>query len=117
MRTIAIANQKGGTGLLLSDKPVKKLSAAERLEIINNNRRKNFVDNNPNIEGKYRKAILEGRIILGMTREMIIASWGKPDDINRHVGSWGVKEQFVYSSYSRRAYVYIENGKLTSWSD
>lgn len=58
----------------------------------------------------------EGEIKLGMTDEMVRASWGDPDDINRSVGSWGVHEQWVYprSSYDDD-YLYFENGILTSW--
>ena len=48
-----------------------------------------------------------------MTKEMLYESWGMPNDINRTVGSWGVHEQCVYTS----AYVYIENGVVTSLQD
>ena len=44
---------------------------------------------------------------------MALISLGKPDDINRTVGSWGVNEQWVYG----RNYYYFENGKLTSYQD
>jgi len=59
-------------------------------------------------------------LALGMTAEMALASWGKPSDINRSVGSWGVNEQWVYRAliapYSTR-YIYFENGVLTSWQE
>lgn len=54
-------------------------------------------------------------ITLGMTAEVVRASWGRPSDINRSVGSWGVHEQWVYRLPSR--YLYFENGILTSWQD
>lgn len=57
--------------------------------------------------------ILEQKIWIGMTKEMVIESWGWPDDINRSVGSWGVHEQMVYG----KSFVYIENDILTSWQD
>jgi hypothetical protein len=41
-------------------------------------------------------------------------SWGDPEDINRTVGSWGVREQWVYSNEN---YLYFENGILTSWQN
>ena len=44
---------------------------------------------------------------------MVRASWGKPDDINRSVGPWGVHEQWVYGY----KYLYFEDGSLTSWQD
>lgn len=58
--------------------------------------------------------IIDGRVWIGMTSEMALESVGKPNDINRSVGSWGVHEQWVYGD---RVYLYFENGKLTSWQD
>lgn len=64
------------------------------------------------------KLILEGRIRLGMTREMCKEAWGEPDHINSSVGSWGRHEQWVYEyKYSSNSYLYFENGKLTSWQN
>ena len=53
------------------------------------------------------------QVKLGMTTEQVELSLGKPNRINRHVGKWGVNEQWVYG-YS---YLYFENGILTSWQD
>jgi hypothetical protein len=56
---------------------------------------------------------------IGMTDSEVIQLLGKPDDVNRTVGSWGVSEQWVYrfgSSYGG-SYLYFENGILTSWQD
>lgn len=69
------------------------------------------------LQEKYGKTngerVFKNMIWLGMTREMIIDSWGKPNDINKTVGSWGVHEQWIYNT----SYLYIENGTLTSWQD
>ena len=48
-----------------------------------------------------------------MSKEMTISSWGKPDDIHKSVGSWGIHEQWVYG----HQYLYFEDGILTSWQD
>jgi hypothetical protein len=58
--------------------------------------------------------ILEGRIWIGMTKGMAIESQGKPNDVNRTVGKWGVHEQWIYPY---NIYLYFENGDLTSWQD
>lgn len=58
--------------------------------------------------------VAKREVRLGMTKAMVIDSWGQPKDINRTVGSWGVHEQWVYGD---RTYLYFENGKLTSWQD
>jgi len=69
---------------------------------------------------KYGKAIadkiISKKIWLGMTDDMAIESRGYAWKTNRSVGSWGVKEQWVYGEISNRVYLYFENGKLTSWS-
>jgi hypothetical protein len=73
---------------------------------------------NKELEIKYKKSkfkdtILNHQIKIGMTKDMIIDSWGKPEEINRTVGSWGVHEQWIYGS----TYLYVENDKLTSFQD
>lgn len=52
-------------------------------------------------------------INLGMTPCMAIAAWGRPEDVNRSVGSFGVHEQWVYPAN----YLYFEDGVLTSFQD
>ena len=59
-------------------------------------------------------AIYENKIWIGMSREQLLESWGRPWDINRTVYSWGVHEQFCYPG-SR--FVYVEDGEVTSWQD
>ncbi len=62
--------------------------------------------------------ITAGKIQLGMTDEMVLASWGVPDDINRSVYSWGIHEQWVYRRDDFHAYyLYFEDGVLTSWQE
>lgn len=57
--------------------------------------------------------IFEGKIWIGMTKSMLLESWGRPNDINRTVGAWGVHEQWVFGD----TYVYLENDIVTSWQD
>jgi hypothetical protein len=54
------------------------------------------------------KRIAEGKIWLGMTVEMTLESWGIPYRVNRSNGTWGIREQWIYSE----AYLYFENGTL-----
>lgn len=49
---------------------------------------------------------------LGMTESQALYSLGFPSEINRSVGIWGEKEQWVYGS---GWYLYFENGILTSY--
>lgn len=67
----------------------------------------------PNWSQRAWKAIEKKEIYIGMTKEMVLMSWDKPEKINRDVGSWGVDEQWVYGD----VYLYFRNGKLTSFQD
>lgn len=58
-----------------------------------------------------QKLIREGKIILKMTTDQVLLSWGKPEKINESVGVWGKNEQWVYGD----SYLYFENGILTSY--
>jgi hypothetical protein len=54
------------------------------------------------------------QIQMGMTKDMVIASWRKPDRINRTVTMNRTHEQWVYGDST---YLYFEDGILTSWQD
>ena len=52
---------------------------------------------------------------IGMIPEIVRLSIGRPDDINKSTGSYGVHEQWVYED--KDMYLYFENGTLTSWQE
>lgn len=58
--------------------------------------------------------IADKKVKIGMNTEQAAAGWGKPNDINRTTNSYGVREQWVYSSGS---YLYFDDGVLTSISN
>lgn len=60
------------------------------------------------------KKILEGKIWLGMTANMAVQSWGRPEKINTTVGTFGKHEQWIYPN---NEYLYFENDILTGWQD
>lgn len=76
------------------------------------------IERKANLIKKYGQSnaelILKGHVKIGMTAEMCREAWGKPNDINRSVGSWGVHEQWCYKW---GGYLYIENGILTSFQN
>lgn len=101
----------------LSEVPQLKATDKEKQEFLiiekNVKRRKKFINDNPDIPEKYKKAIDDGKVLLGMSADMVRASWGESEKINRSVGNWGVHEQWIYGS----KYLYFENGILTSWQE
>lgn len=59
------------------------------------------------------RAVLERRVRVGMTSTMLREAWGDPRRINRTETSSGTHEQWVYHT----AYIYVENGRVTSIQD
>jgi hypothetical protein len=66
---------------------------------------------------KNAEKILNNQIWLGMTDKILIEIIGKPNDINRTIGSFGIHEQWVYNGVNNTEYYYFENGKLKTWQD
>lgn len=61
--------------------------------------------------------IEQSKIRIGMSELGLVCSWGYPRTSNKTVTRYGESKQWVYSlgaGYSGQ-YVYIENGKVTSW--
>ncbi|MDX5477157.1 MAG: hypothetical protein LPJ98_01770 [Cyclobacteriaceae bacterium] len=60
------------------------------------------------------KRIANKEIWIGMSEDLLLESWGFPEEINRTVTTYLVRKQYVYP---RGQYVYVENGKVTAWQD
>ena len=73
-----------------------------------------YINDHPELSERIKQYILKEKIVLGMTKEDVEASWGKPNDIHRSVYSFGVHEQWIYGS---RNFLYFEDCILTSWQD
>ncbi|MCF1753383.1 hypothetical protein [Mariniradius sediminis] len=60
------------------------------------------------------KRIFMKEVWIGMTEDMLLDSWGEPEEINRTVTATLVRKQYVYPG---QKYIYVENGKVTAWQD
>lgn len=60
---------------------------------------------------KYGSLIADKKVAVGMTKEMCIAAWGKPSDINKTTTAYGVREQWVYNL---KTYLYFDDDILTT---
>ena len=58
--------------------------------------------------------IAEGKVVLGMNREMCEMAWGEPYRVNRTIVSGTTHEQWVYGWTH---YLYFDNGVLTAIQD
>jgi len=67
---------------LLSAKPLNN-SMIKNSETIDDRRRKQYVDEHPDLPGIIKQTILSGGYRIGMSREQVEASLGKPDEIHQ----------------------------------
>lgn len=86
--------------------------------------KENFLNNLEKIRYKFSdyeySAIVDQKIVIGMSEEGLLLSWGEPDEINRTVDSYHTNKQYVYKLsklQSKYTYVYVEDGKVISWQD
>ena len=90
--------------------------------------RPTYVNLHPELSVKMRKAILGGKVLVGMTFEQVAASRGFPLDVSDFddgTSQWvyvGIKLNARDQTSKREerldhkyAYVYFKNGKVTSW--
>lgn len=75
------------------------------------NRAQSFVASNPDLDENVKRNIVEGRVLVGMTKDQAKAAWGEPTRKNLMGGQHGDFEQWVYPY----AYLYFRGGKVTSW--
>lgn len=50
----------------------------------NSESRKNYVEAHPDLSLEIKQAILEGKVIEGMTKEDVLATWGEPNEKYRY---------------------------------
>jgi hypothetical protein len=82
--------------------------------------KKRYLRENTNYSDGTINAIVEKKVFKGMTLDQALFSWGRPYDIDKKEGSWGVYEKWIYDvSYigSTRRYLYFKNGKLVEWNE
>ena len=58
--------------------------------------------------------IVDGKVVLGMNKEMCIAAWGNPIDINRTIVYGLISEQWVFGWGT---YLYFDNEELSAIQD
>lgn len=62
--------------------------------------------------GRVALAIARQRVMVGMTSDEVVRSWGRPQRVNRTVSGETVSEQWVYRESRDAQYLYLENGVL-----
>lgn len=74
-------------------------------------RQESYINEHPSTSLDIKKLILEGLIDVGMTREQIIASWGKP----QRVTITTTRSNKIFSTlHYIRTFIYLENDIVTT---
>ena len=78
--------------------------------------RQKYVQSNLRLSGDIKQAILDGRIVNGMTKEQVLATWGKPSNSNdQWYGKYG--EGWWYKNFfGSTHFVEFNSGRVTSAS-
>jgi len=65
-----------------------------------------------------QQLVRDHKLKVGMTKEMVLLSWGNPDDI-RPQSLKNVQEKWIYSTsrLDKNAYAYFKNDILTGWEE
>lgn len=58
---------------------------------------------------EYKESVIDGKIKIGMTQDLVVLSWGEPSRKNKTISKYSTEEQWVYG----RSYVYLKNGIVT----
>lgn len=66
------------------------------LQQIENARGQHYVNSHPSLPEDIRQNILNGVIQIGMTKEMVMAAIGEPNNIQRSGDASGIREVWVY---------------------
>ena len=96
--------------------PEAKLQAKQMLVRDFPDKAKQYANQIAGLEERIAKAEKAAKrkegVRLGMSEEDVLASsWGRPESVNRSIGTWGTHEQWVYGDGN---YLYFRNGVLTS---
>jgi hypothetical protein len=65
-----------------------------------------------------QRAIAAREVVIGMTAEEVVASWGRPTKVNTTITGGSKTEQWVYRRGGVAAqYIYLHNGAVRSMQD
>lgn len=78
--------------------------------------RREYVETHDRPE-RIEEAILEEKVVVGMTKEDVRAVWGAPTHINEsYYAGVGGKTQWCYGSGTMMQCLYFEEGVVTGWN-
>jgi hypothetical protein len=101
--------------VLSADPAPPEKTIAQQKTVNNSQPQEKQVDRFTYLDNKYGTTVaarmFAGKIWKGMTAEMIIDSWGKPQKVNRTINADMIREEWIYKS----SWLFIENDALVDW--
>ncbi len=79
-------------------------------------RRHTYILANTELQAKHKKAILLGRVSLGMSKENVIAALGYPKKRVDTNAFWLEREQWIYEFPKKTEFYYFKFGLLNRWN-
>jgi len=76
-----------------------------------------YVKIHPQLSEKFKQAILNRQLIIGMSKDDVIAVMGEPFEFDKHITTtrWNRSEQWVYNNGGTPTYyIYFDNDKLSA---
>jgi len=93
-------------------------SMSKPLAKSNQNLRQEYVNNHSELSKEIKQAIINAKVIEGMTEEQVVASWGKPSKINEpftnQFGNYYGKLWEYNRLMAIPVYINFENGVVAS---
>ena len=78
-------------------------------------RRRTFLAQHSNLSAELKNAIWEGRILIGMTKEQVVAAIGRPDQ-RQDTSTWAAREQWIYNAGTDQGRFFtFQFGKINRW--
>lgn len=82
----------------------------KKTEVVVISPQEKYVKEHPELSEDTKKNILNETITIGMTEEQVMASWGKPDDIEIFSSEYNSYKRWIYKN---RPKVYWTDGKVS----
>lgn len=78
-------------------------------------RRRTYLVQHPNLSTELKNAILEGRVLIGMSKDQVIAAIGRPDQ-RQDTSTWAAREQWIYNAGTDQGRFFtFQFGKINRW--
>lgn len=121
---------RNGQSYLVKDEPPRVLFSHEEYALTINDNQKDFYnhtsddDRNLKIQlfcqkypqyQKYERYALDKKITIGMPENLLLLSWGPPNEVKEEAMAGVTKRTYTYSKSKPKYKIFLQNGMIESW--